>query len=215
MAAVVSILLLAYLPGAVLFRLPGAERAWRARLAADERLFWSVFLSVMWSVAVAMSLAAAGAYRLDRVLWINAGVALAMAIAARGRLSFRGEARGPSFASLLPFAIAALGASLYFPTSEYVMGGKDPGVYVNEGVQIARGSSVVIDDATVASLPAESRDLFFSISNRQFPYYVRFMGFLMAEPPDGEVLGQFPHGFPASIALAYDVRRQVQRMRSA
>ena len=205
MVTVVIVLLLAYLPGAVLFRVPGAERAWRARLAADERLFWSVFLSVMWSVAVAMSLAAAGAYRLDRVLWINGGVALAMAIAARGRLSFRGEAGPPSFASLLPFAIAALGVSLYFPTSEYVMGGKDPGVYVSEGVHIARGGSLVIDDATVASLPAESRDLFFSISNPRFPYYVRFMGFLMADPPAGEVVGQFPHGFPTSIALAYDV----------
>jgi hypothetical protein len=189
----------------VLFRLPGAERAWRARLAAEERLFWAVFLSVIWSAAIAMSLAAAGAYRLDRVLLINAGVALALGIVARGRLTLGGGARWPGPGVLLPAVITALGIWLYFPVSEYFMGGKDPGVYVNEGVQIARGGALTIDDRTVASVPAESRDLFFTIKNPDFPYYVRFMGFLMADPPDGRVVGQFPHGFPASIALAYDV----------
>jgi hypothetical protein len=205
LATLIAVLLLAYLPGAVLFRVPGAERAWRARRPAEERGFWAVLLSVIWSVAVAMALGAAGAYRLDRVLLINGGAALALAIAARGRLTFAGEARWPGPGVLLPAAIAGLGIWLYFPAAEYFMGGKDPGVYVSEGVQIARGGGLTIDDRSVASVPAESRDLFFSISNARFPYYVRFMGFLMPDPPDGHVTGQFPHGFPASVALAYDV----------
>ncbi len=65
-------LLLAYLPGAVLFRAPIGRRALRARLPAEERAFWSVLLSVTWSVTAAMTLAAFAVYRFDTLLWINA-----------------------------------------------------------------------------------------------------------------------------------------------
>ena len=34
------VLLIAYLPGALIFRLPVAERSRRAALSAEERVFW-------------------------------------------------------------------------------------------------------------------------------------------------------------------------------
>ncbi len=46
----VGALIIGYLPGAVIFRLPIAERQKRAALAAEERVFWQVILSVAWSL---------------------------------------------------------------------------------------------------------------------------------------------------------------------
>ena len=40
-------LVVAYLPGAAIMRVPWWHRADRARLPADERAFWSVMLSVV------------------------------------------------------------------------------------------------------------------------------------------------------------------------
>ena len=64
-------ILVAYLPGAVLYRLPIASRPQRAALSAEERLFWQVAISLAWSLTVVLVLAALGAYRLDRVLIAN------------------------------------------------------------------------------------------------------------------------------------------------
>ena len=70
-------MLVGYLPGALAFRLPIADRARRAALAAEERVFWHVVLSVGWSLALVMALAAVGQYSLLRLLIVN-GVACAI-----------------------------------------------------------------------------------------------------------------------------------------
>ena len=42
--AVLHVVLVAYLPGALIFRLPVGERLRRASLPAEERVFWSIVL---------------------------------------------------------------------------------------------------------------------------------------------------------------------------
>ncbi|MCE2541609.1 MAG: hypothetical protein J4G16_14905, partial [Acidobacteria bacterium] len=69
--AALIVLLVAYLPGAVLFRCPLARRALRAGLPAEERLFWAVVISVALSTSTALLLAAAGSYSIERLLWLN------------------------------------------------------------------------------------------------------------------------------------------------
>jgi hypothetical protein len=85
------------------------------------------------------------------------------------------------------------------------MGGKDPGVYLNEGVQIAQRGALVPRDPAIASLPARFRDLFFPSHKRSTHYGQRFMGYFILDPDEGTVLGQFPHVFPASIAIGYGI----------
>jgi hypothetical protein len=53
-----SLVVIAYLPGAIIFRLPIAARSTRAALPAEERLFWAVMLSVIVSMTIAFALAA-------------------------------------------------------------------------------------------------------------------------------------------------------------
>src|SRR5579862_1907046 len=200
-----SIALLAYLPGALIYRWPAWGRERRAALAVEERLFSHVVISVAWSVGLAFALAAFDHYRLSRVLIANGALSALILAGGRARLLYRGQAARPSLSLLLPIALVALGCWRFFPSSEYIIGGKDPGVYINEGVELAKSGSLAVREAVVAAVPAGARDLFFHDYHRGEYYSIRFMGFFMQDPSAGLSIGQFPHLYPASIALAYDL----------
>jgi len=200
----VALLLVAYLPGALLFRLPFAQRERRASLDADERVFWHLILSLSWSLVVVLVLATLDEYRFTRLLAVNGAVCVALALAGRGRLLYRGGARRPSWTAVAPAVLVLLGLWRFFPPSEYIIGGKDPGTYMSEGIQIAQRGGLVITDPVVVAVPDYARDLFFPVAGLS-DYYIRFMGFFVQEPRAGWVIGQFPHLFPASIAIGYGV----------
>jgi hypothetical protein len=195
--------LVAYLPGAALYRLPFWQRERRAALDAEERVFWHVHLGVAWSLTVVLALAAIGQYRFDLLLGINAVFTLAMLQLSGRRLTYAGAARRPSWTMALPLALIVLGCWRFFPVSEYIIGGKDPGAYVNEGIQIAQRGTLVITDHAIAAVPPFARDLFFSSEYREEYYSAGFMGFFIQDPASGRVVGQFPHLFPASMAIGY------------
>jgi hypothetical protein len=198
-----ALLIVAWLPGAAIFRAPWLDRDRRAALDPEERLFWAVVLSLATSLSIVLALAAARQYSFDRLLLGDALVALAVLVVSRGRLRLGPAARRPGVSIFIPLALAALCVWRFFPPSEYIAGGKDPGNYVNEGIQIAQRGSLVIDDPVVAAAPPFARDLFFPSHGRAEYYGIRFMGFYLQDPDSGAVVGQFPHLFPASIAIAY------------
>ena len=65
---------------------------------------------------------------------------LVSALASLGNLRLGAAARWPTWTAALPAVLIAAGAWMYFavPAAEYVLGGRDPGVYMNEGIQIAQ-----------------------------------------------------------------------------
>jgi len=199
----IQILLVAWVPGALMLRLPGRSRAYRAALPADERLFWTVLLSVVWSTTVAVLLGEFERYAFDRLLAINGVTALLVVVSARHHLVLPRPVTRPSAAAIVPAAIVALGLWLYFPPSEYIIGGKDPGTYINEGVQIAQRGQTIIRDGVVAGVPVPFRDLFFPAHGQSTYYGLRFMGFFIQDATAGTVVGQFPHFYPASVAIGY------------
>jgi hypothetical protein len=200
-----ALFVVGYAPGAALFRLPALDRDRRAALDAEERVFWAATISVAWSSAVILALAACGWYTFTALAIIDAALTLLIALAFRGRLRL-GPARARAARSAwLPMALIALGAWLFFPPFEHVLGGKDPGTYVNEGVQLARQGTLILHDTVVAAVPAAFGDLFYPSHNVGDYYGLRFMGFLILDPRQGTVVGQFPHGFPAWIAVGYAV----------
>ncbi len=195
----------AILPGAVLFRLPVLDRARRASLPAEERLFWQIVISLAWSIAVVLALAALGAYRFDRLVVANLSLVIVAVALARGRLWYAGGAARVSATALVPLALVGLAAARFFPSSEYIIGGKDPGGYVNQGVLISTRGSLVVREPEVAALTLPTRTLFFNSHEREEYFDNRFMGFFLQDPDTGQVVGQMPHLFPASIAIAYDL----------
>ena len=207
MRTALVVLLLAYLPGALIFRIPLLDRARRAALAAEERVFWAVVLSAALSSGMALGLAVAGSYALERVLWLEGAIALGIALAWRSRLRLGAEAPAVTRTAAAPLALAVLAAGLFFfvPPAEYVNGGRDPAVYFNSGIQIAQRGSVVIDDPLVRTVPPEHRGLFFPPQPASAPFdSVRFLGFFVVDQDAGAVVGQFPHLYPVWIAIAYD-----------
>ena len=202
-----SVLLVAYVPGALVFRLPVARRGVRARLSAEERVFWYVALSIAASSIVGMGLAAVGEYRFDRLLWITGTLSALIAVGCRNRLRLSPDAPRVTLTALVPatLIVAALALFTYVPPAEYVIGGRDPGVYLNEGIQIAQHGSLTVDEALVASVPAEFRDLFFPQRMSPNYYGLRFMAFFVIDPDQGRVVGQFPHMYPVWIAIAYGI----------
>ena len=199
------LLAVAYLPGAIIFRLPVADRSKRAALPAEERQFWAVVISVAISTAVAFLFASVGLYTLERLALFNIVLSVIAAIAALGNLKFGATAPRPTWTALLPAGLLAIGAWMYFavPPAEYVLGGRDPGVYMSEGIQIAQRRALVTVDPVAAGVPAETRDLFFPNYGDESFYSVRYMGFHLRDPETGTVSGQFPQGYPVWIAIAY------------
>ena len=196
-------LLLGYLPGALLFRLPYWQRDTRAALPAEERVFWHVVLGVSWSLTIVLALAALDLYRFERLLSLTAGAVAGVFVVGRGRLLYRSTATRVTWTAVLPLILIALSLWRFFPVSEYIIGGRDPGVLINEGVQIAQRGSIVIQDREVSSLPAFARPLFFPRYPVDEYESLRFMGMMVRDTGAGTVIGQFPHLYPASIAIGY------------
>ncbi len=202
MKALFSLLIVGWLPGAAAFRLPFADPERRARLDAEERVFWAVTISTAISLAVALLLAAWHRYSFSRLL-VADGLVAAGLLAASWRRPRVAAAR-PRLSALIPAAIAVAAIWHFAPPSEYVIGGKDPGVYINAGVQIAQRGTIAYHDPVIAAVPPFARDLFLpQDTNRPGFVAPRFMGFYVLDPDLGTVVCQFPHLFPVSIAIGY------------
>jgi hypothetical protein len=195
-------LLLGWLPGALTLRLPLGDRHRRERLDWDERAFWAVVLSVAWSAGAAFTLAVFGSYSFDRLLFLNGACAAVGALTFRSALRYRNPSR-PRVHAIVPALLLGFGLWLYHPPAEYIIGGKDPGMYINEGVQIAQRGDVITRDDLVKSLPQDLLDLFIPPHHAPSYYGIRFMGFFVTDPARGKVVGQFPHLYPAAIAIGY------------
>ena len=204
MVPFLQLLVVGWLPGAVLFRLPFADRDRRAALPAEERAYWTIVLSLATSLSLLLALAALHRYSLTRLVIADLLIAGALAVLSRFNLRLGPTAPGPGLAVCLPLALALLGAWRFVPASEYIIGGKDPGVYVNSGIQIAQRGALVVHDPVVAAVPTFARDLFFPNDKNRVRFVApRFMGFYVLDPDTGAVVSQFPHVYPASIAIGY------------
>ena len=208
LSAVLGVLLavlICVLPGAVLFRIPILRRDFRAAFPIEERWFWQIVLSVVWSAGTALTLGALAVYSLPRLVAINAVLTLIPSLVWRRRLRLNSSSPKPGASALLPLALAAFALWRFLPAAEYVMGGKDPGVYVNEGISLHRTGTIFRNDAIVAAVPAPVKELFFLDYPPTEYYGPRFMGVFLNDPDTGEVIAQFPHFLPASMTLGYGI----------
>jgi hypothetical protein len=205
-------------PGALLFRVPVLDRSRRLTLDPAEQTFWAIVLSSAWSLTVAFALAAVDGYSLERLVVIDLVVSFAIITIWRksllnpdpghARPSRRSSARRrlrQAGAVLVPLALVGLAVVLYAPPAEYVIGGRDPGVYMNAGIQIAQRGGLVTEDTVVSSLPKAARPLFFPQYPGQPYFSARFMGFFLLDPSRGTVIDQFPHLYPVAIAVGYGI----------
>lgn len=202
---VLCALVIGWLPGAALFRIPLGNRTLRYSLPIEERLFWQVLVSVAFALAWVLGLAWFERYRFDYLIAAQVALALLPAAIWRARLRIDAAAGGIGAGTGAALVLLTTGFFVLLPPSEYIIAGKDPGTYVGEGVQIVQRGTLTIHDEVIASVPPPSRDLFFPSHESADYYSIRFMGFFIQDPVAGTVVGQFPHLFPAALAVGYGI----------
>lgn len=187
------------LPGlAFLVLLPREERA---ALAFDEVLFLVPAVGTMAAAWVGLVLAEAGRFSLVTAGWAL-GVPSLLVVVIRLRRPF-GIAR-PRLRDGLPFVLLlVLALGLDARPSEYLVGGRDPGIYVASMALIGRTGGIVYTDPTVLSIPPEDVELFYRNPGNPDFSWSRFMGFPLESPRTGRVFAEFFHLFPAFGAFLF------------
>lgn len=101
------------------------------------------------------------------------------------------------------FLLAVVAAVTLGRPHEYLLGGLDPGVYVDTAVHIARTGSIVVRDEDVAALSPAARAALFRERPGPFSEGSRFVGFYLAGVEQGRVVPHGMHLLPAAIAVGY------------
>ena len=122
-----------------------------------EAVFTILFVSILISGWIALLLAELGAFSLVAVGLGDIIVTAVMLMARRRALQWpwppiQITAWGVAVSLLLGAA-----AVLFFRPNEYILGGRDHGVYVNTGVTIARTGGILLTDPLLSSLPVDQR----------------------------------------------------------
>ncbi len=195
LAATFATLAIFFVPGLVLVA------AFKDRLSLLEQIYLSIAASLLISGWVSFVLAELGLFSpLRTALIVTLGAAVLVA-SFRPRLSLRlGET---SRAELLAAAaLVAFGVAVYFPPFEHILGGRDPGIYVNAGFHLARDGRLVYSDPLMAGIPPEARPLFFPDKDLPPWEYLRYQGFLLESPDSARVIPHGLHLYPVWIATA-------------
>jgi 4-amino-4-deoxy-L-arabinose transferase-like glycosyltransferase len=199
----------AVLASLALFLLPGlafvalVRREERSHVALDEALFLVVGVSVAASAWLALLLAELGRFSLP-----TAGVVLAAASAlamllGRRRVSWPFP-RANGAAEWLPaFAVLAVALVLQARPTEYLVGGRDPGVYVSAMALIGRTGGIAYTDPAVRAIPPDDVALFYRNPGAPDFTWARFAGFPLENPRNGRVFPEFFHLFPAFGAYLF------------
>jgi hypothetical protein len=195
LASALATLAIFFLPGLVVVA------ALRGRLSLLEQVYLTVAGSVLISGWISFVLAELGGFSPSRTALIVVLAAAVVLVFLRRRLSLRpGETSRAEI--LAAAAILAFGTAIYFPPFEHILGGRDPGIYVNAGFHIARDGQIVYTDPLVAGIPAEARPLFFPDKKLPPWDYLRYLGFLLESPESARVIPHGLHLYPVWIATA-------------
>lgn len=107
---------------------------------------------------------------------------------------------------VIALLLALLVGILYAHPAEYIIGGQDPGVYVNIGINIAKTGSILIYDETLANAAPEAQGL---LLYHPLPIRggegIKFPGFYVRSLDDGVITPQFYHIFSIWIAILYAI----------
>jgi hypothetical protein len=208
------LLLVVALPGYSLFTAFGESL--RSRLPAVEAIYLILLSGVLAVSLPAILLAELGWFSLGALLAIlGVGSVLTLAWARLVKKRSLNSLRGLSFSALdlLPFVLIAVAAFFAREPFEYIVGGRDHGVYVNTGVHIAKSGAILVQDPELAALPAESRQVLIypaiTIERHGFPgpwsEGQRLPGLTIRDAAGGVVLPHALHLYPVWIAIFYSV----------
>lgn len=176
---------------------PGGQRedevyAWFAALAAGV-------LVVSW---LGFTLVQAGRFSLPSLLLLLALYAVATLWWASRRA--HAATRLKYDRSLLPALVLSLVAAVAIAGPfEWILGGRDPGIYISGGALIAQTGSALEEDGLAAAIPDSAAPSFFGKWDTDS--YWRLGGFPFSDDSRRAVVAQFFHLFTTWTALLYTI----------
>jgi len=189
-------------PGYVLFSLLAREEGYQDELGVTEACFSWVFLSVLLTSLCGLALAELGRFSLPWLVLLVDGPVLALALVRWRRLypmPFRLKWDHWQTAVLV---LVLLSGVLLLRPFENILGGRDGGVYINTGVNIANTGAIAVPDPLFLKVPQDIRDKFlwtlpgWETTGITF----RFPGLYWVQER-GIMLPQFLHLYPTWIAI--------------
>lgn len=189
-----------FAPGALLVAALGGRG--KLALTLGEQAYLTVAGSLLLSGWVGLIAAELGRFTPANVAIVVALIVLTAGLSLGKHLSF---AAGSSEWRELAVAAALFAVALvaYFPPSEYILGGRDPGIYVNTGFHLARDGNLVFTDPVIASVPEEDWSLFFPADKKVPDWnHLRFQGYRLENPGTARVAPHGLHLYPTWIAMA-------------
>jgi hypothetical protein len=167
----------------------------------SQFIFLSLLGSIILSSWLSLVLAEIGIFSLTRlvlILWI-----LCLFGAALNRFKLKPE--GLQAPKLSPYLfilifILAIAAYLFFQPHELILGGRDPGVYINTGINIAKTGSIFVQNKALALLSDQNKKEFAQHFNENF-----MMGFYLEDLQKARITPQFLHLFSLWYALFYSL----------
>jgi len=172
-------------------------------------LLFAAFLLTSW---VSFTLAELG---LDRPVVVLAFGVVGLVVG--GAVVFRRRWKAVAPGALAGLALPVLiGAVLYFPPDEWVLGALDPGTYINAGAMIARTGSIVFHSSTLAAMDPAQRAVLFPdphslVADARLPgFYLSSLQFHGVVPVGFAASADriVPHAFhfyPSVLAFGYAV----------
>jgi hypothetical protein len=130
--------------------------------STGEALFGVVFVSALLGGWLALLLAEWDLFSLPAVWLLSLGVSFAVMVARRRFLASPMPAIRVTWPGIAAISLLAFAAWLFLRPNEYVLGGRDHGVYVNTGAAIARSGGILLTDPLLVDLlPNERQALTF------------------------------------------------------
>jgi 4-amino-4-deoxy-L-arabinose transferase-like glycosyltransferase len=211
--AVVSLPLIFFIPGFLIFTLLDQKITRLERITGfTEVIFIQVLISTLISGCIGLALAQLGLFSLFYVdLVIISGCVIIIGIfkPSWNNVQFPQQHSGKTTYALIVILLLAL--ALFFHPSPWIFGGRDPGVYVNTGVNIANTGAIITIDPFLGNMNNHTQNLFYQIEKnpavlRTIKYQgIQFPGFYITNAQTGEVIPQFFHLWPVWIALFYSI----------
>ena len=176
-----------------------AQAWWHGRSATLPPAFASLALSLAWTTAVGLALAAVDRFSLPRLVAVNGLVALCGYLA--GRAPRSAAPRPPARERIGPLIFSACLAAAW-PAYTPLVGGADATAYLATGLHLARNHRTWKHDPIVEELPRILRRRVFpsAVGQPWKPPYSRMLGGMVIDTPDSSTVR--PSFFPAPSVWA-------------
>ena len=194
--ASVGLLVALLVPGFLVFRCFGREEA--ARMSRGELVFACLAAGFYLASWVGILLVEIGRFTPVWMCGSLAASGLLLWLCARpASIPITPDAKHGGWLSGLPLLLLLALLPLYRPF-EYILGGRDPGVYVNAGIMVSRTGGIPFKDPLIDELPAEVRGLFLrGVQAHGVTTTERIQGYWYPEKGAERIVPQGLHLFPA------------------